>query len=51
MKPDKAGKLAVDSYALGTAHALARRVALDAQELAVALARSCARRRARTSHS
>lgn len=38
MKPDKAGKLAVDSYALGTAHALARRVALDAQELAVALA-------------
>ena len=38
MKPDKAGKLATDSYNLGTAHALVRRVSLDAQELSVALA-------------
>ena len=37
MKPDKATKLAVDSYNLGTAHALARRVILDAQELQVAM--------------
>ena len=38
MKPDKAAKLATDSYNLGTAHALVRRVILDAQELQVALA-------------
>lgn len=37
VKPDKAGKLATDSYNLGTAHALVRRVVLDAQELQVAL--------------
>lgn len=37
MKPEKATRLAVDSYNLGTAHALARRVALDAQELQVAM--------------
>ena len=37
VKPDRAGKLAKDSYNLGTAHALVRRVLLDAQELQVAL--------------
>lgn len=37
MKPERAGKLAKDSYNLGTAHALVRRVVLDAQELQVAL--------------
>lgn len=37
MRPEKATRLAVDSYNLGTAHALVRRVVLDAQELQVAL--------------
>ena len=37
MQPDKATQLAVDSYNRGTAHALARRVILDAQELQVAM--------------